>query len=153
VFEVAFPGVPGTGWERAVTVADLDEVAERVVRLVGVRLVAVVAGKRGHWLQFHAEVAAVGQGECPGAVPVWRSGVGVSGEGPGCLAWRAGSSGQFRQAVGGDRQVQPCGQGGGTVCGTWADVLGGATVVSAGWAFTAQSCARNRDRPRCRLNR
>ena len=48
VLEVGFSGVAGAGRERAVAVSDLDQVAEGVVGLVGVRLVGVVAREGGH---------------------------------------------------------------------------------------------------------
>src|ERR1700751_1056059 len=68
VLEVGFPGMSGTGRERAVSVADLDEVPKGVVWLVGVRLIAVVAFKGRHWQQVYGEVPAVRQGKGPGAV-------------------------------------------------------------------------------------
>jgi hypothetical protein len=43
VLEVRFTGMPGAGGEGAFAVADLDQVAEGVVGLVGMRLMAVVA--------------------------------------------------------------------------------------------------------------
>src|SRR5690242_7797864 len=72
VLEVGFPGGPGAGRERAVAVADLDEVAERVIRLIGMRLVAVVALERRHRPQSHDEAPSVGQGQRPGPVAVRR---------------------------------------------------------------------------------
>jgi hypothetical protein len=61
VLEVGFPGVPGTGRERAVAVPDLDEVAQRLIRLISVRLIAVVTLERRHRSQFHDEVPPVEQ--------------------------------------------------------------------------------------------
>ena len=70
VFEVALPGVPVAGRERAGLVADLDQVPQLVVGLVGVGLVAMVALVGGHGFQWHGELSAAGQGECPGGAPV-----------------------------------------------------------------------------------
>ena len=61
VLEVGFPGMPGAGREGAFPVADLDQVTQGVVRLVRVRLVAVVAGERWNGFQRHGELPAAGQ--------------------------------------------------------------------------------------------
>ena len=68
------------GGKGAVPVADLDQVAEDVVRLVGVRLVPVVAVEGGNWLQGHGELPAAGQGKGPAAGAAWRPRVVVRGE-------------------------------------------------------------------------
>jgi len=76
VLEVAVSCVAVAGGEGAGVVADLDEVAELVVGLVGVRLVPVVAVVGRHRLQADGEVPAVGEGEQPVGAPVgvarWR---------------------------------------------------------------------------------
>jgi hypothetical protein len=48
-------------------VADLDQAAEPVARLVGADLVAVVAVVRGHDVEPHGQLPAAGQGQCPAA--------------------------------------------------------------------------------------
>src|SRR6185437_11346516 len=68
VLEVGVPRVPGARREGALVVADLNKVAEPVVRLVRVGLVPVIAVERGQRLELHDEVPAAGQGQCPGAV-------------------------------------------------------------------------------------
>ena len=142
MLEVRFPGMSRTGRERAVSVADLDEVPKGVVWLVGVRLIAMVAFKGRHWQQVYGEVPAVGQGKGPGAVPAWRPGIGVRGEGPGCPSRRAGPCGQFGQAGDRDRKVHPSGQRPGIVPRTGVEVLSGADVVGAGRTLASPRCAR-----------
>src|ERR1700728_4989932 len=75
VFEVGFSRVAGAGRERTVPVADLDQVAEGVVGLVGVRLVGVVAREGGHRFQAQGELEAAGDRERPDAVTARRAGV------------------------------------------------------------------------------
>jgi hypothetical protein len=53
--------VPGAGGEGAFAVADLDQVAEGVVGLVGVRLVPVVAAGQRDGFEVDGELAAAGQ--------------------------------------------------------------------------------------------
>src|ERR1700723_2580352 len=101
VLEVGLAGVAGAGWERAFSVADLDEVAEGVVGLVRAGLVAVVAIEGRHRPQLDHEVPAAGQRERPVAVPARRSRIGVPGEAPGGPAGRPGRGGQLGQAGGG----------------------------------------------------
>src|SRR5690348_14503023 len=67
VLEVRLAGVAGAGWEGALVIPDLDQVAQGVVWLVGVRLVPVVAVERRDRAQVHGQPPAVGQGESPGA--------------------------------------------------------------------------------------
>src|ERR1700722_16823640 len=58
------------GRERAGAVADLDEVAELVGRLVGAGLVAVVAVVYGDRVEAHGEQAAARDGERPGGLVI-----------------------------------------------------------------------------------
>ena len=80
VLEVRLAGGAGAGRERALVIADLDQAAEPVARLVGAGLVAVVAGVGGHDVEPHGQFPAAGQGECPGA---WYPSVPSSGGFPG----------------------------------------------------------------------
>ena len=71
-------------------VADLDEVAEGVVGLVGIGLAAVVALVGGDGFERDGVVQAAGQGDGPGPAPgrvvlvrgIVRAWVGGRGEGP-----------------------------------------------------------------------
>jgi hypothetical protein len=54
--------MPGTARERALTVADLDQVPQQVAGLVAGRLIAVVAVVDGDGDEVDGEVSAVGQG-------------------------------------------------------------------------------------------
>src|ERR1700748_290802 len=97
MLEVGFPRVPGTDRESACAVADLDQMAEGVIRLVGVRLVPVVTIERRDRLHIHGEIPAVRKGEGPGAVAAGRSRIAGADEIPGWPARRVGSSGfRFR---------------------------------------------------------
>src|ERR1700733_7626786 len=58
------------GRERTRVIADLDEVAEGRVGLVGAGLVAVVAVERRHRLEVEGELQARWGGQRPGAAPV-----------------------------------------------------------------------------------
>src|ERR1700739_227976 len=75
MLKIGFPRVPGTDRESACAIADLDQMAEGVIRLIGGRLVPVVAIDRRDWLQFHGEIPAAGQGEGPGAETAGWSGI------------------------------------------------------------------------------
>ena len=105
MLEVRLARVPGARREGAGAVTDLNQVTEPVVGLVRMRLVPVITVERGHRLEFHGEIPAVGQGQCPGAMSAGRSGVTGPGKGPRLPARRAdparwacggGWSGQLR---------------------------------------------------------
>jgi hypothetical protein len=152
MFEVGFAGVPGTGRKSALPITDLDQVAQGVIRLVGVRLVPVVAVGQRDGSEVDGELAAAGQGESPGAEAAWRSWVVFPGEGPGAVAVAGrrglrlpgvpGFPGEFRAAVAdrvpvgvGDRDaplaVRALGGGGGEVAGE-VGVEGAEAVSFAG---------------------
>jgi len=59
MLKVGLPRVAGAGRERAVAVADLDEVTQGVVRLVGVWLVGMVTREGRHLFQAHGELASM----------------------------------------------------------------------------------------------
>ena len=82
MLEVGLFGGAGAGREGALAVADLDEVAEGVAGLVGVRLPPVVAVIGGDGLERDGVLQAAGQGDGPGPAPgrVARRGV-LSGVG------------------------------------------------------------------------
>ena len=69
MLEVALAGGAGAGLERALAVADLDQVAQGVAGLVGIRLAAVVAVVCGDGLERDGVVQAAGQGDGPGPAP------------------------------------------------------------------------------------
>jgi hypothetical protein len=57
MLEVRLTGGPGAGRECALVVADLDQAAEAVARLISVDPVPVVAGVRGHDVDTAAGIA------------------------------------------------------------------------------------------------
>src|ERR1700722_924126 len=67
MLEIALPGVPVAGRERARSVSDLDQVAEPVARLVAVGLVSMVTGEGRHLLEADGERAAARDYQRPGA--------------------------------------------------------------------------------------
>ena len=71
MLKIGLTGGPGTGRERALVIADLDQAAEPVARRVGVDPVPVVAVVRGHDVEPHGQSLSAGQGQCPRAVPVF----------------------------------------------------------------------------------
>ena len=99
MLEVALPGMPVAGRERAGVVADLDQVAEGHVGIVGVRLVPVIAVER--WARApgprlcsrplgRASVQARHQSGSPGGRGLRRGGraLGASSSVPvGCAGW------------------------------------------------------------------
>jgi hypothetical protein len=70
MLEIRIAGVPRARWEGAGVVADLDQVAECVVRLVAVGFMAVVTVVSGDRFDAHGEFPAARQRERPGAAPV-----------------------------------------------------------------------------------
>jgi hypothetical protein len=57
--------------ERTGVIADLDQMAERFVRLVAVGFVAVITVIGWDWFDAHGEFQPTGQREHPSATPVW----------------------------------------------------------------------------------
>ena len=70
MLKIGVTGVPGAGRECAGAIADLDQVAERVVGLVPAGLVAMITIVSRDRFDAHDEFPVTGQGECPGAAPV-----------------------------------------------------------------------------------
>ena len=91
MLEIAVAGMPRTRRERTFPVPDLHQVPEGVAGLVGMRFVPMVAV--GHWngAELDGELPAVGEGEVPGAVSIWRAGIVLAGERPRAvpaIGWR-----------------------------------------------------------------
>ena len=73
MLEIGLAGMPRTGREGALVITDLDQVTERIVRLVSVGLMTVVAVEYRDGPELDDEGSAVGQGEDPAAVASGRS--------------------------------------------------------------------------------
>jgi hypothetical protein len=109
VLEVGLPGMPGAGGERALKIADLDEVAEDVAGLVGGGVMAVVAVLGRDRLKFHEHGGTAGQGEVPCAVTAGWPWGGCGGEDPGwgrVARWPELGRGQVAQAGCRDGEVE-----------------------------------------------
>src|SRR6266702_4568549 len=82
VLEIAAAGVPRAGRERALAVADLNQVPQRVAGLVAARLMPVIAIGHRHRAEPDGKLPPAGQGERPRPVPARRAGAGAAGERP-----------------------------------------------------------------------
>ena len=82
MLEIRFPGVPRAGRERAFPITHLHQMAERVVGLVGMRLMPVIAVERRHRLKGNGELPPVRQHEYPGTEAAGRSRIVSADQGP-----------------------------------------------------------------------